>query len=140
MQKYNSCPSELEQLNLDCVVTGEDRQAQQEVLQASQLPHILFRDPGVLGRGSRELLGASSVQMQPPKWCCAAAPLQLAEIPGMLQFTHFRKSRRRLMTATGARAHRWATTARSASSGSPSSGRPGEAGMLIDSLSGGSGC
>ncbi|KAG2453432.1 hypothetical protein HYH02_001655 [Chlamydomonas schloesseri] len=33
MEKYNSCPSELEQLNLDCVVTGEDRQAQQEVLQ-----------------------------------------------------------------------------------------------------------
>ncbi|GLI58622.1 hypothetical protein VaNZ11_000357 [Volvox africanus] len=33
MEKYNSCPSELEQLNLEIVVTGEDRQAQQEVLQ-----------------------------------------------------------------------------------------------------------
>ncbi|EFJ50942.1 eukaryotic translation initiation factor 4 [Volvox carteri f. nagariensis] len=34
MEKYNNCPSELEQLNLEIVVTGEDRQAQQEVLQA----------------------------------------------------------------------------------------------------------
>ncbi|GFR43879.1 hypothetical protein Agub_g5008 [Astrephomene gubernaculifera] len=33
MEKYNNCPSELEQLNLEIVVTGEDRQAQQEVLQ-----------------------------------------------------------------------------------------------------------
>ncbi|GIL98523.1 hypothetical protein Vretimale_3893, partial [Volvox reticuliferus] len=33
MEKYNSCPSELEQLNLEIVVSGEDRQAQQEVLQ-----------------------------------------------------------------------------------------------------------
>ncbi|GLC43129.1 Eukaryotic translation initiation factor 4 gamma 1 [Pleodorina starrii] len=33
MEKHNSCPSELEQLNLEIVVTGEDRQAQQEVLQ-----------------------------------------------------------------------------------------------------------
>ncbi len=35
MQKYNTCPTEVEQLNLEIVVTGEDRQAQQEVLQAS---------------------------------------------------------------------------------------------------------
>ncbi|KAG2498818.1 hypothetical protein HYH03_003011 [Edaphochlamys debaryana] len=33
MEKYNNCPSELEQLNLEIVVSGEDRQAQQEVLQ-----------------------------------------------------------------------------------------------------------
>ena len=32
-QKYNNCPSELEQLNLEIVVSGADRQAQQEVLQ-----------------------------------------------------------------------------------------------------------
>ncbi|PNH12771.1 Eukaryotic initiation factor iso-4F subunit p82-34 [Tetrabaena socialis] len=35
MEKYNSCPSELEQQNLEIVVSGEDRVAQQEVLQAS---------------------------------------------------------------------------------------------------------
>ncbi len=70
MQKYNSCPSELEQLNLDCVVTGEDRQAQQEVLQASTAARY----------GSRTSWGAGLGPEGPrkgPVWDNAAAEMVL---------------------------------------------------------------